>query len=175
MNTYTTFDDKQHFQPDFDRAKFDSLHGWELGWEMLEPINVASDQGEAEVELSCRFSPGQKTLYFFWYLDAQVTNGGFIQFYLNGYRQYLDAILTGLELIGDTEMIRIVNDADKAYRAHKSDFDNVSTQQDVENLFEKHESTFDKLDGEYYLAHDKTMSLIEAYMRTNPEQFVRLV
>jgi uncharacterized protein YwqG len=33
---------------------------------------------------SKRLSPGQKALFFIWYLDAEVTNGGFIQFYWNG-------------------------------------------------------------------------------------------
>jgi len=37
-------------------------------------------------------------------LDAQVTNGGFLQFYSNGYRNYVPTINAGLKLIGDNKI-----------------------------------------------------------------------
>jgi hypothetical protein len=74
MELYNSFDKDNHLQPVFDKAKFDTLHGWDFGWEILEPINIAKGD-EDEFQLSKRFSPGQKALYFIWYLDAQVTNG----------------------------------------------------------------------------------------------------
>ena len=103
MELYNTFDEANHLQPVFDKAKFSTLHGWDFGWAILEPINIAKGD-EDEIELSRRFSPGQKALYFIWYLDAEVTNGGFIQFYWNDYRKYISPILQGLKLIGDTSM-----------------------------------------------------------------------
>ena len=175
MNRYSTFHQEQHLRPDFDRSRFNSLHRWDLGWEILTPINIAKDQGDGEEELMRQFSPGQKALYFFWYLDAQVTNGGFIQFYLNGYRKYFEAIKSGLELICDKSMIDIVERADNAFQANRAEFDNAEVHQDTEDLYAKLESTFYPLDSAYYLAHDTTMSLVEVYIRANPDQFVRLV
>ncbi|RZK02935.1 MAG: hypothetical protein EOO46_18225 [Flavobacterium sp.] len=77
---YNEFDSANHLKPDFDRKQFQELNGSDLGWELLEPINIAADDQDSEIELSKRLSPGQKALYFIWYLDGQVTNGGFIQF-----------------------------------------------------------------------------------------------
>src|ERR1700693_4439336 len=97
---YNIFDKENHLKPDFDKALFDSLHSWDFGWAILEPIDIAS--GDEHIKLlSRRFSSGQKMIYFFWFLDAQVTDGGFIQFYFNGYHKYLLPIIDGLKLIND--------------------------------------------------------------------------
>ena len=114
VELYNTFDKDNHLRPDFNKSAFDSLHSWDFGWAILEPMNIAPDK-EKEKELSKRLSPGQKALYFFWYLDAEVTNGGFIQFYWNGYRQYIQPILDGLKLIDDTALIDLITKADQEY------------------------------------------------------------
>jgi hypothetical protein len=51
-------------------------------------------------------------------LDAQVTNGGFIQFYWNGYEVYLPSIKKGLELMGFTDLLKIINKSEKEYDKH---------------------------------------------------------
>lgn len=172
MELYNSFDKNNHLQPIFDKSKFDSLHGWDFGWEILEPINIA-ESDEHEIQLSKRFSPGQKALYFIWYLDAQVTNGGFIQFYWNGYRKYIPPILDGLQLIGDTLMFDLVNKADKEYQANEEKFDSAKQKDNWEPLYDNLK-TFEEYDSIYYKAHDKTMELIEKYARQNPNEFVKL-
>jgi hypothetical protein len=73
MELYNTFDKSNHLQPLFDKIKFDTLHTWDFGWVVLEPINIANGK-EDEKLLARRFSPGQKTLYFFgiWMLKLQM-------------------------------------------------------------------------------------------------------
>ena len=119
MYTYQQFDSSNHLQPTIDKTRFDTTHGWDFGWMLLEPTNIATDQENSEIELSKRLSRGQKALYFIWYLDAEVTNGGFIQFYWNGYGKYVSAIKDGLNLIGDSNIINIVQGADQAYRRER--------------------------------------------------------
>ena len=171
---YNKFDSNNHLKPDFSKKTFQELKGSDLGWELLEPINIATDDEESEVELSMRLSPGQKALYFIWYLDGQVTNGGFIQFYWNGYRKYLEPILEGLKLIGDNEMFELVEKADKEFLANQDKFSEYQKQDDYETLCDKL-AQFDELDESYYELNDETMSLIEKYARRNPDEFVNLV
>ena len=172
MELYNTFDKENHLQPDFDKARFDTSHGWDFGWAVLEPINIAKDEKD-EIQLSKRFSPGQKALYFIWYLDAQVTNGGFIQFYWNGYRKYIPPIMEGLKLIGDTSMLDLVIKADKEYLANKGKFASAEEKDDWEPLYDNLKK-FEEYDSIYFKTHDKTMELIERYVRQNPDEFVRL-
>ena len=169
---YNTFDKSNHLYPDFDKTAFDTLHLWDFGWAILEPINIAPND-EKEIILSKRLSKGQKALYFFWYLDAEVTNGGFIQFYWNNYRKYLPPILEGLELIGDKELKNLVEEADKQYLINKEKFEFQREKDDWEPLYKNLEE-FDKFDSIYYKIHDKTMSLIEEYARQHPSEFVNL-
>lgn len=171
MELYNTFDTDNHLRPLFDKAKFDTLHSWKFGWAVLEPINIARGK-EDEKLLSKRFSPGQKALYFIWYLDAEVTNGGFIQFYWNDNRKYLSPIINGLKLIGDTSMLDLVKKADKEYLIHKDEFILQRQKDDWKPLYDNLKK-FDTYDSIYYATHDMTMELIEKYARQHPAEFVK--
>jgi hypothetical protein len=173
METFNTFDKSNHLQPTFDKAKFDTLHSWDFGWAVLEPINIAKTKDD-DKELSKRFSPGQKALYFFWYLDAEVTNGGFIQFYWNGYRNYLPAIREGLNLIEDKELIELIEKADKEYLTNKDLFISQREKDDWEPLY-NNLKIFGEYDSIYYKIHDRTMDLLEKYARLHPNEFVKLI
>ena len=171
MELYNTFDTSNHLQPLFDKTTFDTSHSWGFGWAVLEPINIAKGK-EDEKLLAKRFSQGQKALYFFWYLDAEVTNGGFIQFYWNDIRKYLPPIIDGLKLIGDSSMLGLVNKADREYLNHKEQFVLQRQKDDWQPLYDSLKK-FDNYDSTYYLIHDKTMDLIEKYARQHPEEFVK--
>jgi hypothetical protein len=169
---YSIFDPDNHLLPFFDREKFESLHDWEFGWAILESIQNASS-GEDEKELSRRLSPGQKALYFIWYLDAQVTNGGFIQFYWNGYAKYLPPIIDGLRLIGEDKILDLVDKADKEFKANIQKFIQQKKKDDWEPLYEDLRK-FDEYDDVYYETHDGMMAKIEKLIRNNPDEFIRL-
>src|ERR1041385_4672269 len=158
MEIYDKFDKANHLQPEFDKTQFDALHGWDFGWEVLMPINIAKSRDD-DKELSKRFSPGQKALYFFWYLDGQVTNGGFIQFYWNGYRLYVPTIKEGLKLIGDNELLQLLDKADQEYIIHKDKFDAQKIKEDWSPLYADLKK-FGEYDQAYYKIHGKTMELL---------------
>jgi Domain of unknown function (DUF4375) len=173
IEQYDTFDKENHLQPDFAKVSFDTLHEWDLGWALLEPINKASDKDEEEIKLSKSLSPGQKALYFYWYLNDEVTNGGFIQFYWNDYRKYIPPIKNGLKLIGDTAMLELVEQADKEYLANKDKFDSQREKNDWSPLYDNLKR-FDTYDSIFYKIQNRPMELIEIYVRKHPEEFVKL-
>jgi hypothetical protein len=171
VEKFKTFDTTQHLQPLFDKAKFDTLHGFDFGWALLEPINLAKSKDD-DKELSKRFSPGQKALYFIWYLDEQVRNGGFPQFYLNGYGEYIPAIKDGLKLIGDTAMYSLVTNADNEYLTHQKEVDSYKQKSDWQPLYET-PYKFDSYDEIYYSSNENMMKLLEKYARQHSEDFVK--
>ena len=172
MNHWSTFESSTHLQPEMNASEFNSLHSWDFGWELLEPLNKATSD-EHEIELSKKFSPGQKALYFFWYLDGQVTNGGFVQFYWNGYDKYLPAITDGLTLIGDTEMNQLVGDVEHYVTENLSAFRKAERNDDFSGAYEQLPE-MEKFEDRYFELHDRTMELIEQYARTNTNEFVKL-
>ena len=116
-------------------------------------------------------SYGQKALYYWWYLDAQVTNGGFVQFYYNGYGKYVPTIIKGLEHIGDQKMAALVRQADRIYQKNKKLIDKAR-QNDLfgSDLYERLEG-LSALDKSYYESNGATMEAIEKFARRHPGDF----
>ena len=173
LDKFSEFNKANHLIPDIDKSKFEKLNTWDLGWEVLKPIRIAKSDKD-ELELSKRFSPGQKALYFFWYLDYQVTNGGFIQFYWNNYRYYLPTIIRGLVLIKDSNLLKLLLKVDIKYREHKEFFKAQKQLKDWEPLY-KNIKEFNEFDNEYLACNTKTMELLELYIRQHPKSFVNLI
>src|SRR5688500_2973065 len=169
-NYFKYFDPAEQLRPKFSKKKFNELKDWDLAWEILEPINIATTR-RSEIGLSKKLSPGQKTLYFFWYLDAEVENGGFIQFYHNKYDHYLPSILEGLSLLKDKQMLSLVNKADELFQKNEVLYNRPTTIDAFSRLYEKIKDIA-KLDDKYYKHRDKTMALNERYIRENPKEFV---
>jgi hypothetical protein len=170
---FDEFIPETHLQPPFEKLQFDTLHSWDFGWAILKPINIAKP-GDEEIALSKRLSSGQKALYFFWYLDADVTNGGFIQFFANGKAKYIPAIKKGLEIIGDKAMLDLLIKAEQEYMANQAVFNHVHTREQFSALYKKLKG-FEPLDNTFYKLHDATMDRIEAYARQHPEEFVNFI
>jgi len=92
-NKFDVFLKEIHLKPDIAKEQISGLQDWDYLWAILSPINKAQSE-KHEIELAKRLSSGQKALYFWWYLDAQVTNGGDS---MKKYFKYL-TILTQLNL-----------------------------------------------------------------------------
>ena len=144
--------------------------GSDFCWLLLEPINVASSKAE-EPALAKRLSPGQKALYFWWYLDAQVTNGGFVQFYYNGYAVYVPAIIKGLAHIGDTAMKQVVEQAHGIYLREEKVFRKAREKGEFGSDLYDRLGELSELDESYYEINELTYSNFEKFARQYPGEF----
>ena len=167
---YWEFDEAKHFRPELNKGDFYKLSGFDFGWFVLEPISKFVKKKEYEIERNKSLSYGQKALYYWWYLDAQVTNGGFDQFYGNGYGPYASTIIKGLEHIGDTAMAALVKKADNIYQRSQKLMDKAQESSLSSSDFYAGLDALSLLDTKYYEMNDKTMSIIEAYIRKNPNE-----
>jgi hypothetical protein len=172
-NYFKYFDPTNQLRPGFSRKKLNELKDWDLAWEILEPINVATTR-RSEIGLAKKLSPGQKALYFFWYLDAEVENGGFIQFYHNKTDHYLPSIIEGLRFLKDKQMIDLIEEAEDIFQRNVKLFEKAKTIESFSKLYEKLKE-FSELDTRYYKLREKTIALIENYIKENPKEFVTLI
>jgi antitoxin component YwqK of YwqJK toxin-antitoxin module len=168
IDAYWFFDKEQHFCPRLNKGSFYKLTGFDFGWFIYESISKFIENREKEVIKGRSLSFSQKTLYYWWYLDEQVANGGFVQFYYNGYDVYIPAILNGLKHIGDHKMVELIEKAQIIYQENKEIVDqarerNLFGSDLYENLTE-----LSDLDSLYYDLNDQTMYAIEKHIRNNP-------
>lgn len=171
-NYWNAFDQGQHLQPKINKADFDQLKGWDFGWLLLEPINIAKSE-KHEVELSKKFSPGQKALYFFWFLESYAANGGFIDFYWGGYDQYLPPIQDGLRLIGDQAMLNLIEEVESTILNHKDQLLKFYNSDDMAGAYKAIPSLI-AYNKKFLSLHDQTIELLEAYARKNIQEFALL-
>lgn len=167
---YWQFDPQSHFKPKINTADFFRMTGFDFGWLVLEPMSKFVASREHEIERTKSLSYGQKALYFWWYVDAQVRNGGFVQFYYNGYGRYAPVVIKALKHIGDTDMAALVQCAEDIYQQNKQLMDEAQGKELFGSDLYKRMSEMTKLDNEYYTLNKKTMSIIEDFLRRNPNE-----
>ncbi len=167
---YWEFNEKEHYRPQINKGDFFKLKDFDFGWLILERLVKHIKDMDQEVERAKSFSYAQKALYYWWYLDGQVRNGGFVQFYYNGYGPYVPTIIKGLKHIGDTEMAKLVKKADDIYQKNKALMDKAQ-ESDLfgSDLYERLDN-LSMLDDDYYEINENTMSLIEKYFRKHPNE-----
>jgi hypothetical protein len=171
QDLFADFDKAKHFRPKVKWADIKDLTDSDFLWEVLSPISDMVGGTKHEEKRVKRLSPEQKALYFFWYLDAQVTNGGFIQFFFNGYGVYLPSIKKGLELMGNSELLKLVIKSEKEYDKNVDKFEECRKKEDWQWLY-KNLKAFDKLDDKYYDAGDKYYLDVEKFVRKHIDQFI---
>lgn len=120
-----------------------------------------------------------KIFYLCYFLDAEVQNGGFIQYFTNTEGKYLSETITALSVVGAKEqrilLERIINlDHElgmKDLNSTKEYIDLVLVGYDYKFKNKRLERKFDKiscdLDLEYYNLEPSTTELLEAYIQDN--------
>jgi antitoxin component YwqK of YwqJK toxin-antitoxin module len=168
---YWEFDKIKHYKPKLNKGDFYSLTGFDFGWFVLEPISEYIQDRKGELTRGNTLSYGQKALYYWWYVDAQVTNGGFIQFYFNDYGKYAPTVIKALKHIGDNKMAELVNRSYELYLKENRKIKDARQGglEGFSSLY-KEIKDFDELDDEYYKLNDQTMKNIENYIRRHPNE-----
>ncbi len=168
---YWEFETTAHYRPQINKGDFFRLTGFDFGWFILEPVSRFIKDREGEITKGKCLSYGQKAIYYWWYVDAQVTNGGFVQFYYNGYEDYVPTIIKSLEYIGDKKMADLIQKADNIYQKNKK-LINKARAKDLfdSDLYDRLEE-LSELDSEYYKLNKKTMTKIEKYIRKKTNEF----
>ena len=169
---YWEFDKTTHYRPKLKKGDFFRLTGFDFGWFILEPISEYIQDIQGELTKGNTLSYGQKALYYWWYVDAQVTNGGFTQFYFNDYGKYVPTIIKALKHIGDNKMAELVNRSYELYLKENKKIKDARQGglEGFSNLY-KEVKDFEALDEEYYNLNEQTMKNIENYIRKNPNEF----
>jgi hypothetical protein len=118
-------------------------------------------------------SPGFRAVFTTWRVEAEVSNGGFNQYFWNSSGEFAKDAVAGFDLIGTPALGRLM---ERAIAIYKEDADKAKKFKDrgsLEAFSESYEGNrLNALDREFY---DQTEELTKArlrFIRAKPEQFV---
>ncbi|SFO55713.1 protein of unknown function [Chitinophaga sp. YR627] len=156
---YSKTDPEDQIRPEISPIDYYRLHNMDFNWAVLSPLSkmVAVHLEKKQQDLTEAIavtSPEQKLLFFWWYLDGQVTNGGFSQFIDNGYDKYFPPVLNGLKRLPNKKYYELVEKVYFLYLKDKHD------------IINKNNIPYFKINAQLYKD-------VEAFIRAHQEQFIK--
>lgn len=120
------------------------------------------------------FNSSQQAIYLIWWLEGEINNGGFNQYYTNSNGQYADIIPSLLEKMQAKEFADLMKRANKTY---KTEFETITKDQNgtLEGFSQSYENNpLNTYDNEFYKLYDSEniyKKQIE-FIRKNKEDFI---
>ena len=127
-----------------------------------------------EYETVLTWTRSRQSIFVIWWLEAEVNNGGYNQFYFNSSGQYYKLLPDALKLIGAYKFADLTERANKTYEQEKEE---VTKHQDgtVEGFSKSYQDNpLNKYDNEFYDLY-KTENLQQLqvdFIRKNKTDFV---
>ncbi|WP_075350325.1 DMP19 family protein [Algoriphagus marinus] len=144
--------------PKMTKGDYYSLSGEFFNSSVLDGLPYWYKESQ-RAELLEKLRPEIQELYFWSYLAGQVPNGGFSQFFENGFGYMIPEIINFYQRIGDHKSVEILKKVEKW---------NVENQSE-EVFFDFNQQSL----NDAYSAHsDQSNQLIETYIRTHSELFI---
>ncbi|WP_158638394.1 DMP19 family protein [Panacibacter ginsenosidivorans] len=147
------------------------MKGSDFTWIIFQPINdTLSGDPERRAVSAGILTDKQKALFYIWELERAVIGGelGFANFYYN-YKSYYSETVKALKLINDTSMLKVVEGVNRVYLANKASITQKFKTWDWKYIQRK----FKPYDKAFIAQHEKTMKLLETFVRLHADEFVR--
>jgi len=145
-----------------------------LEWAVMQHVGwVVGGNYEREHEIVTALSPGFQTIYATWWLDAEVNNGGFNQYFFNSTGQFAKEALAGLTRLGAAEHAALTRQAIAVYE-HRQPVIDSARQQGTTQAFSKtyEDDPFEPLDQQFFLLRTNVGALRVRFIRDHLGEFV---
>ena len=152
---------------------------YQLVWEVIAPAYQHVDIYNGPEELAktiAPLTPGQRALLALHWCVAEVCNGGFDQFFTNSTGVIAPVALEGAQRTGAQEMAELLRRAYSAFPGGSPSQVREEREEFLESLDEDaRDGMWESLDEAFYVLMDSELyPKACAYVRTHPEEFVRL-
>jgi antitoxin component YwqK of YwqJK toxin-antitoxin module len=161
-------DPENQIRPEVLLIDYYRLNNMDFNWIILDPMSKAvteySEKNKSNLSESIKIiSSEQKLLFFWWYLDGQVTNGGFSQFLFNGYDKYFQPILNGLKLLPNKTYYELV---EKVYLFYLKEQMGIVDRDKIEKFLSD-------ANAEYFRINEQLYKDVENFIRDNQISFIK--
>ncbi len=113
----------------------------------------------------------EKTFNAVYWLEAEINNGGFDQYFFNFAGDYAQETVTALQCIGAHHTSEILLAAMRLFPGSAPSQDHCDRQAQLLSLGEQGETAMHGLDQEFYAYTDPIGSLLIEYVRQHKDQF----
>lgn len=152
----------------------DSISDDKLEQAIMDNIDTKFQDGEQyTLDKISKLTNGQQAVFSTWWLEAEVNNGGFNQFYFNSSGQFAEMAEIGFMTIGAKKFSELTKRANKIYSENKErleEFDDGTMESSSESY---KDNPLNDLDTEFYNLYDseKIGQLRIKYIRENKNEF----
>lgn len=118
-------------------------------------------------------SPGVRALYITWWLEAEVNNGGFNQYFWNSAGQFAGSAVKSLEFFGASEHAALMSEALLIRQAEAQTIARFKSAGTLEAFSDSYKhSKLRVVDDKFFKTNEKLSALRIAKIRAHPELFI---
>ena len=139
-----------------------------MDWERLGRIvNAILDRVYGEGTLT----PEQKVVYLAYFMDAEVHNGGFDQFFFNSQGNHARETLDALRALGAPTSAKLLKKACEAFAPEEPSPDRDLRWVQMDRIPKPLREGWNALDDLYYKCGESVPALCDAYIQARPTAF----
>ncbi len=140
---------------------------------MTPMIEALEPDGSNEDQILSQATPGQRTVYLLFSVDAEVSNGGFAQFFSNSTGRLTARAIVAAAEIGAGEHERIIRAAAAVFPGDRVPEGDEERNRAFDALPESVDATWEALDDRWYALDGELQKRYREYIRSHPDEFFR--
>jgi len=113
----------------------------------------------------------EKNFHYIYWLEAEVNNGGFDQYFFNSAGDHAQDAVGALQAIGANHTAQLLREAMAVFPEGLAPHDRGLRQEQLLEIGEEGEELLNGLDSKFYEYNDNLTVLLVAYVRQHKEQF----
>lgn len=118
-------------------------------------------------------SAPERTVYMAYFMDAEVHNGGFDQYFFNSQGNHSAETVKALEAVGASRSANHLRRARALFKPEAPSPDRDVRWAQMDRIPKATREQWNAMDEAYYASDENVMALVCAYVRAHPEAFKR--
>jgi Domain of unknown function (DUF4375) len=159
----------------------DSSINWVLHFNATRKWEALLGEETGRREALQRLVPGLRMTWSTWWLEAETSNGGLDQYFLNTHGEFADVAIEGLKMIGADSTAEVTRQAYEVWKAETARVEKVGEEAHEDAASGVYYARIDTLTDRYrYFTSRRGAAVVEdldllraRYARAHPEEFIQ--
>jgi hypothetical protein len=146
----------------------------ELDYAIVDHVSgkIGGDYNHSH-QIVTSMSKGFQMVYSTWWVDAEVNNGGFNQYFWNSAGEFRNEALEGFKLLGAVEHETLMAEAIEVYKVEESKIKQQKAKGTMEGFSESYkDNPLNKLDDRFYKLAEDAGKMRVKFIREHPDLFI---